>query len=1003
MISILNNIVLKKVKQVGKRRLNELIATAEQLMFDRKTGVDSIGAYMKREANSLLTKLHKDANIETQSFSDYLTKLTPIQEGGGAYGHDLYDMMSEINEAGDPTAVLEKMVETEIAERASNSFVGEAENVVLPDGFFKSELVAAELLNIPNNYLLKAHEYNNIRQYFHTERSFADLSAREQTLVESLRWSPEQFGKNFGIDEQPLYHELRMQLEDELVQSGDVSLAEIKSMKNVDVPFEMNMQTYSVETMMAEGYVNRNVPEGTILSDSDYIAAARQDRLLGEQSLREMVHEYPEMSNRELITKFQNKESFEELVGSNIGDPDARFKYYYDLFDEERAGVDLDLNYALRAPEGTRLVNSEQAQKLVETMEAEFTEPELMNMLQFDGAGNLLFEEGTMTRWLNHQTENLKVAPVAMFVLGKIGEWNPEAAKYINIGLSVFDLMMSGDPTGVIVNLAGMVFDEFNNMSQKRIANQTPDSWSGSRFGYVRRGGKYVPAILREVEDMWGFAQTERTMKMEFADVGGELRWVFDGEGNLSPQFSKPLEETFHTTINEMTNQYSLEYLQNNDALRSWYLVSPEDQTSIVNGSQAGAAWGDMPVDISKITDPYFNRLENWRRVLDSQSDYRLEERSKVAERTVIQDYPTSRGLHEQYLRSKGHGVDVEAERFGNYMGVGHDWIANEHKNFLSNHNPENNYILYTVFHKSLEDLVRTQRIAAREEGYDDLFELEPGWTEGGGMTSWSAAFSDPDHEFPVAGNAGDLQGQIDEIKAIPDYTKGKRDFLVQKAVNRYWLGQITALGGGNDIMDYIEKPNFDDQKMEGNFPTSWIQIYKGKEHIIKDDNGYNLLHLGGRRTETPIPMPWLNEGESFLIDPDVELSATYQNFTDEYHEAVQPFKDDWYDLTKPKADPAIAGVLVKDSREFFYDKKRGQQIMIDGVWRNLVGWDMQDDVTILTFDDGTQQRFDESRYGEHIRVREVDPDYFEQPEQWKTDKVQEILDTNPEITKSLK
>ena len=137
------------------------------------------------------------------------------------------------------------------------------------------------------------------------------------------------------------------------------------------------------------------------------------------------------------------------------------------------------------------------------------------------------------------------MAPVSMFILSHIADWNKGAAQFINVGLAVADVLFRGDPTSLLLNLTGMAFAEFNEMSRKTIANRTPDSWNGRRFGYVRRGDTYVPAILREVEENTGFGQRGRTMKMQFADEGGELRWTFGGDGKLEPIFTNYLEESF--------------------------------------------------------------------------------------------------------------------------------------------------------------------------------------------------------------------------------------------------------------------------------------------------------------------------------------------------------------------------------------------------------------------------------------------------------------------------
>jgi hypothetical protein len=70
----------------------------------------------------------------------------------------------------------------------------------------------------------------------------------------------------------------------------------------------------------------------------------------------------------------------------------------------------------------------------------------------------------------------------------------------------------------------------------------------------------------------------------------------------------------------------------------------------------------------------------------------------------------------------------------------------------------------------------------------------------------------------------------------------------------------------------------------------------------------------------------------------------------------------------------------------------------IDGIWRKLVNFENIGTGTVLTFSDGTTKVIDEERYDEKFRVREIDMDYFDQPDQDKTDMVQQILDERPDL-----
>ena len=155
----------------------------------------------------------------------------------------LYEMMNQVKKSGDPVEALRNIIETEVANRMNTGFVGKKSDVILPDSFFGKEMKVAEVSELPKSHLLRTREYNNIKKYFSSDKRFNTLSEREQLMVESMRLSPEEFQSYYPDDSsQAKAHELRAQLQNELVQDEVLSLSEVAAINDVEIQFEITQQ-----------------------------------------------------------------------------------------------------------------------------------------------------------------------------------------------------------------------------------------------------------------------------------------------------------------------------------------------------------------------------------------------------------------------------------------------------------------------------------------------------------------------------------------------------------------------------------------------------------------------------------------------------------------------------------------------------------------------------------------------------------------------------------------
>jgi len=993
MISLVSNLSTDFVNQ----SLGSLVANLEQLIYDQNEEAPSLSSYLIEEAKALLLSVHEGDSESVFDFETYLNKLK-VFEKKDTYAHTLYDIMSKAKLSGSPTEVLRNIIEQETIRRLQGNVIGYAKNVVLPSAFYADVMGLAEETAVPATHVLGAHEYKNLNRYFQGDVTYASLSSREKQIAESMRYDPVTFTENIPAAEQAMIHELRSQLKTELVNDGVMSLSEMREMEYFELPFSVAMPTYSAEHILA-GVVEEDELVG--LGIEAQKAELDSTVFNSEKRMRDVLHNNPELSNDELLKKFHDvEEDFVYKPGEK--------KYFYDIWDEERqvALGDEELSYVLRPPiEGPQLLSESQIQSITQGMEETLTEGEIRSMIAISAEGEIQFEQSGFSHWLNEQKANVSWGPAALYALTLVSEANKDAAKYINIGLSLFTLITTGDVKSILVNLVTLAFDEFGVQSRRAIENQTPDSWKGKRFGYVRRGDKFVPAIISEVELSTGFAQRDRLLKMQFAGEGGELNWVFDGKGSLVPQFSNFLEESFHTNDYEMQDNYSLDYLLNHDVLRDWYFVSPEEQHSLLLETQAGAKWISKPIDLDAIEDPNFKKLENWKRVLDMGSDYEHAPLSKAAGREVIQEYPTTRGLHESYWKEKGHEGGVRAENFGDYFGIGQEVVEKEHQRFLSNHNPENRYLLENIYFNSLRDLIGAQKPAAREQGFDkiaeDYIQSESyPYDETDGLTYWSAQYSGT-KTYPPAKTALELQGQFDEIKA-ENLGKENTDFMSQKVLNRYWMNQILESGGANDLMDFISVAHIDYAAMERPHVKQKEGFVGGRLNLIKNDNAYNILHLlGDYHEDKVLQMPWQFEGESFFpvenMD-DLSLTHVHQTYVNNYNSRLPAYEEEWHELTREKVNPEISKNVLIEHRiergDMDHTDRIQQEVLVDGVWKNAVGFDVNENGDpIVTFSDGTTKNYNGVSM---VYVRDLKE--YEDGADIREEMIQQLLDDKPDL-----
>ena len=179
----------------------------------------------------------------------------------------------------------------------------------------------------------------------------------------------------------------------------------------------------------------------------------------------------------------------------------------------------------------------------------------------------------------------------------------------------------------------------------------------------------------------------------------------------------------------------------------------------------------------------------------------------------------------------------------------------------------EMQYVLDEVFPSVVQALVRTQKEAAEEQGYrryfgEDMWDerLKGGynppkysasgdllqWPAQDGQRTWSAKYLDFEKDLPTASTAEGLESQIALIGRYNDRTTAQKDYLVNKAITRYWVQQLSDGGMGEGVVKSVLG-----RKAGGN---------PGLNHWLTDD----WMHSN----YTGDAMPWASDYDQERIVP---------------------------------------------------------------------------------------------------------------------------------------
>jgi hypothetical protein len=524
--------------------------------------------------------------------------------------------------------------------------------------------------------------------------------------------------------------------------------------------------------------------------------------------------------------------------------------------------------------------------------------------------GGMWISRATLKEYMIKQGKGLLVAPIMVGLTMLLNYAVPGLGDTISLGLVTADLLMTGDPLGVIIYGVGQLWDAANKSRQKVIDNDKPDKDYGSRIGYVREGDTWYPAIYNQKYKSTGLWAGDQQITL---DYGSDIVWRVDGEGRFVPMIPDSKSKNYVATDDEFQGKTkfrgggallsSQEFITEDvfqsdervrdkmlDSVRDWYFLDKDDTKKVMSGEMELSAYTDDYTQMNSSA----RQLNDWRKALDFSQDWKWSSAIQtMGPGAAVNNYAGSRGLQRQmYEGVKWGDTGVWISKEQDYDKYISDYANRQGDTWDSGHGVHHtfkNYLMDTVLKDHIATLYRVQLEAAQEAGFDKLYQTEvgaamekndPGRTlAAGGGTPWSALYLDTAKDMPVAADAEELAQQMHEIELLNDRTPLQRNYLAQKVQTRYWMQQIVSIGQASELQEWVQEGKGHEMGGKASSMFSWysFQDEKGRtpEEAVHRWN-YEGDYLGPNQNwDLGYAMPWQNAGESYLPDLTGALAGT--------------------------------------------------------------------------------------------------------------------------------
>jgi len=472
--------------------------------------------------------------------------------------------------------------------------------------------------------------------------------------------------------------------------------------------------------------------------------------------------------------------------------------------------------------------------------------------------GGMWITRATMKDYMLKQGKGLLMAPILVPLTMFLNKQVDGLGDMVSLGMVSADLLMTGDPLGLLVYGVGQLWDAAAQSRQKVVDNDTPDQDYGSRVGYVREGDTWYPAIYNQKYKSTGLWAGDQQMTL---DYGGDIVWKMDGSGQFVPMIPNAASKNFVVLdaewegkkysntdtilsgkgfVNRNVFENDPDHKTLHDSTRDWYFLNPEDTKKVMAGELHLESYTD---DATKM-NPAARLINDWRKALDTSQDWKWSSAVRtMGPAAAINNYAGSRGLQRIMMEAtgdRGKGVLISNEE--DYATYIYNNATRQGEDFNSGHAVQDmyqDYMFKTVMRDHIQALYRSQRVAARESKFDELYQTSEGAkleefadfdeTEGG--TVWSAMYLDTAKDVPVAGSAEELQQQLHTIETLNDRTPAQRNYLAQKVQTRYWMQQCVQMGQSTELLhmlngrDWANSDPYDMKRFTGSATSQWYKI----------------------------------------------------------------------------------------------------------------------------------------------------------------------------------
>ena len=610
-----------------------------------------------------------------------------------------------------------------------------------------------------------------------------------------------------------------------------------------------------------------------------YSADIMRGRMQGDEVTRQMLRDNPEWSNEQLIKQMQGI-SQDQPMKFETGRVAESYKGMYRIWDDERAN--------LRAPALDAWDPDVVARQLDVSQLSVPERAALAQIPGWEGVGESLWNSAVhMSDYLKNMAIGGMISAPVFSALNKLLGDTPRERDAVNLTVGGLGLLASGDPLGLILAGASVVVGEFNRQAVRADENNTAGSYYGKHFGYVRSGNRWYPAFTTKKDDWTGFGVSENTTTMEY---GEGLYFALDRDGKYRPYFSN-LKGTKEFNRDDATLEGDLSLSrERRNGLDDMIWLSDDDQKNLLqyfadpqnNELKIDSPGGtfDSFEDTPKLYDTqqnlqfgaYQEDLRSLSTALDYIQSFHLHNVPESERETVRATVPANRGLLNKMFY--GIGVDFTGTLDEQRKQISNGQYWNMHS--------DDTYLTGELLDKVFDDLYRTQRNAAEEQGFGD--QTRPFLSSEEHPWDTYRDYVDP-FELPYANNSGELKSQLQQIEQL-DRTDKQKAFLGNKAMGRYYLKFLTDHGSTDAVfrkMYYRDPHNTNDTSLSG--------LIEGTPR------GFLQSGLGNRL------LPTMNRGEKLI--PDFMYDTLPDQWEKDWVDTVSNTMWNWFDEHNGSTFPA--------------------------------------------------------------------------------------------------